>query len=108
MEVFTFPAFCNYGKGDSGTSWIEVELNDEETELLKKYALQPDVYYNHFWKCDELSDLYDKIFVIADEQITDELGFMDEMLDEGEKASNRYWIGVDFPDEFEELLPEDE
>ena len=32
MKEFTFVAYCSYGKGDSGETWIDVELTDEEAE----------------------------------------------------------------------------
>lgn len=48
MKKFTFTAYCTLGKGDSGESWIDVELTDDEAERLEKYGTQPDIYYNEF------------------------------------------------------------
>lgn len=59
MREFTFPAWCSYGKGDNGESEITINLNDENAELLVKYASDPDVYYKGFDACLELSPLYD-------------------------------------------------
>lgn len=106
MKEYVFPGYCTFGKCDSGTSYIYVDLTDEEEELLLKYALVPSVYYGHFWKCNELSKLYDRILEIADEQITEELSGAD-MLEEDEDASDCYQIRVDFPEELEDYLLED-
>jgi hypothetical protein len=102
MKEFTFPAWCQYGKGDVGESEITVDLNDEDAELLEKYASDPDVYYDGFDACLELSFLYDLIFKLADEQITEEIksGEIWEF-EEGETASDVYPIGIEFPLEFE-------
>ena len=36
MKEYTFSAWCNYGKGDFGESWIDVDLTDEEVEFRRK------------------------------------------------------------------------
>ncbi len=73
MKEFTFCAWCRFGKGDSGETLVDVELTDEEAEQLIKYGTQPDVYYGEFSECKELKDLYQKIYSIAVDQITEEL-----------------------------------
>jgi hypothetical protein len=113
MREFTFTAYCIFGKGDSGESWVDVELTDEEAEMLIKHGTQPDVFYDEFRNCEELKDLYKKIYALAVKQMTEE---MREFGDLDEKyANDPYWsiddiypCGVNFPDEFEDMLVEEE
>ena len=102
MREFTFPAWCQYGKGDVGESEITINLDEKNAELLVRYASDPDVYYKGFDACLELSVLYDQIFNFADKQITEEIisGEIYEF-EEGETASDVYPIGIEFPYEFE-------
>lgn len=113
MREFTFTACCGFGKGDTGETWLDVELTDEEAALLIKYGTQPDIYYNDFCRCKELKDLYNKIYKLAIEQITEELregDFLDE--DDAEdpdwQADDTYACWVNFPTEFEDMLIEEE
>ena len=113
MKEYTFTAYCNYGKGDSGESWIDVELTDEEAEMLEKYATQPEIYYNEFYKCKELENLYKKIYILAVNQMTEELREFGDL--EEKYASDPLWkvdalysCGVNFPLEFEDRLLEEE
>jgi uncharacterized protein (UPF0128 family) len=113
MKEFTFTAYCTFGKGDSGESWIDVELSDEESERLEKYGTQPDIYYNEFYRCEELKDLYNKIYAIAINQMTEEMrdfGDLEEKYanDPNFKVDDLYPCGVNFPFEFEDMLVEDE
>ena len=112
MKKYTFTAYCTFGKGDSGESWLEIELTDEEAERLERYALSPEVYYNGFSCCKELSDLYNRIYTIAINQMTEEMrdfGDLDEELaqDPNWKIDDMYACGVHFPFEFENLLKDD-
>lgn len=113
MKEFTFTAFCNYGKGDSGESWVDVELSDEEAERLIKYGTQADIYFKGFSECEELKDLYQKIYAIAVVQMTVELkefGDLEEKYasDPSWKVDDLYHCGVNFPTEFEDMLIEEE
>lgn len=113
MKEFSFPAWCNYGGGDSRESWVDVELTDEEAEKLIKYGTQADIYYNDFRRCQELKDLYQKIYTIAVDQMTEELkawGDLDEQYanDPAWRINDLYQCGVNFPEEFEDLLIDDE
>jgi hypothetical protein len=113
MKKFTFTAYCTFGKGDSGESWVDVELTDEEAERLIKYGTQPDIYYNEFSRCKELEDLYKKIYTIAVDQMTEEMkdfGDLDEKYanDPNWKVDDLYACGVNFPSEFEEMWVEEE
>ena len=112
MKEFTFPAWCRYGKLDSNESLVDVELTDEEAERLVTYGTDGEVYYDGFYECAALKDIYKKVYDIANAQITEELRFwMAEEEEDSEisklpnwKASDHYSIGVEFPTEFEEII----
>jgi hypothetical protein len=113
MKEFTFTAYCTFGKGDSGESWIDVELTDEEAEMLIKYGTQAEVYYNGFYECKELKELYDKIYALAVEQMTEEMRDFGDLDDEyvnnpNWKVDDTYHCGVNFPSEFEDMLVDEE
>jgi hypothetical protein len=113
MKEYTFTAYCTFGKGDSGESWIDVELTDDEAESLEKYGTQPDIYYNGFCRCKELKDLYKKIYALAVDQMTEELRDFGDLEatyanDPNFKVDDLYPCGVNFPTKFEDLFPEEE
>ena len=113
MKKFTFIAYCNYGQGHSGETYVDVELTEEEATKLIKYGTDPDVYYNDFENCEELKDIYNKVYEIAIEQITDELRDTDWLDDKYQndpnwRADNLYACGVNFPEEFYDMLTEEE
>ena len=113
MKEFTFTAWCRFGKLDSGESWIDVELTDEEAERLIKYGTQAEIFYDDFSNCEELKDIYEKVYALAVEQMTEELrefGDLDEKYssDPNFKVDDLYPCGVNFPNEFEDMLVEDE
>lgn len=113
MKEFTFIAYCTFGKGDSGETEVDVELTDEEYERLIKFGTQPDIYYNEFYRCKELEDLYNKIYNIAVDQMTEEMRDFGDLEDKyandpNWKVDDLYPCGVNFPREFEDLLAEEE
>lgn len=113
MKEFTFTAYCTFGKCYSGESLIDVELTDDEAEQLIKYGTQPDTYYNGFSCCEELEELYNKVYAIAVDQMTEEMkefGDLEEKYanDPNWKVDDLYPCGVNFPDEFEDMLEEEE
>ena len=113
MKEFTFIAYCTYGRGDSGESYVDVELTEKESKKLIKYGTNPDIYYNDFENCEELKDIYDKVYAIAVEQMTDELRDFGDLDDEyanvpNWKIDDLYHCGVNFPEEFEDMLVEEE
>lgn len=113
MKEFTFTAYCTFGKGDSGETEVEVELTDEEAERLIRFGTQPDIYYDGFSRCKELEDLYQKIYAIAVDQMTEEMrdfGNLEEKYanDPNWKVDDLYPCGVNFPFEFEKLFSEEE
>lgn len=111
MKEFTFIAYCSFGKGDSGETEVEVELTDEEAERLIKYGTQPDIYYDGFSRCKELEDLYQRIYALAVDQMTEEMrdfGDDDHSDDPDWQVDDTYACGVNFPAEFEDMLIEEE
>lgn len=107
MKEFTFPAWCNFGKCDSGETWVDVELTDEEAERLIKYGTQAEIYYNGFSECEELKDIYKKVYAIAIKQMTEEIrefGDDDHTADPDWEVDDTYACGVNFPNEFEDML----
>ena len=113
MKEFTFIAYCSFGKGDSGETWVDVELTDEEAERLLKYGTQADVYYDGFSECEALQDIYEKVYDAAVEQMTDEIkeyGDLDEdyLEDPNWKVDHLYACTVDFPSEFEDMLEDED
>ena len=110
MKEYTFIAYCTFGRGHSGETEVTVELTNAEAKKLEKYGTQSDIYYDGFENCEQLKDLYNKIYAIAVKQMTE------EMIDFGDnpppddpnwEIDDDYACGVNFPEEFEELL-EDE
>ena len=92
---------------------VDVELTNEEAERLIKYGTNPDIYYNDFCRCKELADIYKKIYAIAVEQMTQEMrefGDLEEKYarDPNWKVDDLYACGVNFPEEFEGMLVEEE
>ena len=113
MQNFTFPAFCIFGKGDSGETFVDVELSNAEANKLIQYGTQESCFYEGFAHCEELKELYGKIYEIAIKQITDELrgtGWLDEHENDNPdfRADDVYVCGVMFPEEFEEMLSEND
>lgn len=107
MKKYTFIAYCTFGRGDSGETEVEVELTDEEAERLLKFGTQTDVFYDGFSRCEELRDLYQRIYSIAVEQMTEETrDFGNEALadDPNWQVDDTYACGVNFPREFEDML----
>ena len=107
MKTFTFTAYCRFGKGNSGETLVDVELTEEEAERFVRIGTQTDIYYGEFSRCKELKDIYDKIYTIAVEQITEELRDCgNEKIAENPnwKADDTYACGVIFPFEFESML----
>ena len=105
MKKFTFPAYCSFGEGDSGDTYVDVMLTDEEAERLVFYASQPEINAAGFSKCKELKALYKKVYSEAVEQITEELkengeDWLDEeyLEDDEWKADDTFDCGVDFPE----------
>lgn len=105
MNTFTFPAWVEFGKNDYGETWVDVNLTDEESERLLKFGTQSDNYYGGFFQCEEIQDIYDKVYTIAVDQITEELG--EDWLDEDKRADEKFSCGVKFPSEFEDMLVEE-
>lgn len=83
-----------FGRGDSGESYIEIELTEEEYERFQEAQESGE----DFCDCESVADIYERAYELADEDATQDL-FDADMLDEGEKASELYSIVIDFPEE---------
>ena len=93
MKEYTFTAYCTFGKGDSGESYVSVELTEEENARLKA-AMESG---EEFIKCESVEDIYSRVYDLADEDATDDLISVD-MLEEGERASDLYSLIVYYPE----------
>ena len=105
MKSYEFPAWCRFGKGDSGESIVEYELTDEEAARLEAAAADEEIYYAGFSESADLADIYKKVYAAAVFQITDELmdsDFLEDLdRDKDWKADDTFAIGVEFPTELE-------
>jgi hypothetical protein len=87
------------GTGD-GTDWdIDVDITEEEIERLKKAKNSG----KDFQDCEEVADLYDRLYDLANESATEDLIDNDEEFqeyyeeDETTTASDFYSISVEYP-----------
>lgn len=113
MQEFTFVAYCELDHGMSGESLIDVELTEKEAKKLIKYGTQYDIYNDGFSECEELQDIYKKVYDAAIEQMTTEIREFGDLDDEcandpNWKLDDFYRCSVDFPSEFEDMLDEEE
>ena len=110
MKKYTFSATTDLG-GD-GETYFDVELTEEESSLLEEYGKKSSVYYDGFSECKELKELYNRVYKIAVDILTEELREYEEFEDEEEsedwQADDTYSVEVLFPSEFEDMLIEDE
>lgn len=95
----TFNCMMNCGGGD-GSDWdCDIEITEEEFARLKKAKESG----KEFGECEEVRDIYMRLFDIADESATEDLLDYDcdfqEEYEENEniKASHLYSISVEYP-----------
>lgn len=93
------------GTSFSDSDWEqEIEVTEEEYERLTKAMKTGDDFYD----CDEVRDIYNRIYDIVDEIATADLLAYDEDIQEeygndpNFKASHLFSISVQFPDNEEE------
>ena len=114
MKEFTFPAWVEFGRNDYGETWVNVSLTDEEAERLIKFGTRSEIYYNGFSQCEELQDICNKVYTTAVGQITEELRDCEDWVDEDEannpnwRADHKFACGVKFPENFKDMLEEEE
>lgn len=110
MKKYTFSATTDLG-GD-GETFFDVELTDQESALLEEYGRKSSVFYDGFSVCRELKELYNRVYKIAVDILTEELRDYEEFEDDEEsedwQADDTYYVEVLFPNEFEDMLLEDE
>jgi hypothetical protein len=106
MKLYTFSATTDLG-GD-GETYFDVELTDQEAALLEEYGKKSSVYYDGFSVCKELKELYNRVYKIANDILTEELRDYEEFEDDEEsenwQADDTYAVEVLFPKEFEDML----
>ena len=110
MKEFAFPAWCRFGRCYSGETEVEVELTDEEAAKLEYYGKQADIYWDGFAECEPLQSIYEKVYALAVEQMTEEIrDFGDDDNSDGPNwvVDDTYACGVEFPAEFEDMLIEE-
>ena len=97
--LLTFNCTMMNGTGD-GSDWdIDVNVTEEEFERLKKAKESG----KDFGECEEVSDIYDRLYDIADESATEDLLDNDEEFQEYYEEDNTitaswyYSIKVEFP-----------
>ena len=92
--LVTFDYSLNFGKGDSGEAYIEMEITEEEYARLQVAQESGEA----FVCCKSVADIYNRAYDLADEDATYDLLDVD-MLEEGEKASDLYSLIVYYPGE---------
>ena len=92
--LVTFDYTLSFGKGDSGESYIEMELTEEEYARLQEAQESG----KDFIDCESVADIYDRAYALADDEATYDLIAAD-ILDKGKRASELYPIEVYFPEE---------
>ena len=102
MKTYEFYATTDLG-GD-GETYFDVELTDEESALLEEYGKKSSVYYDGFSECEELSEIYNKVYEEAVQVLTEELIEYEEDADDDWRADDTYSIHIHLPIEFEKDL----
>lgn len=106
MKEYTFIGWCS----EYDETEVVVDLSNKDAALLERYGKKASVYWDGFENCEELQRIYEKVYKIAVDQITDEIreyGEDDHCEDENWRANNTYLCGVEFPREFEDELEDD-
>ena len=104
MVEYVFLASCTYG---TESTEVYVELSNKDAEKLERYGKKADVFYDGFENCEPLRKIYEKVYKIAVEQMTEEIreaGEDDNCGDPNWKCNDTYACWVDFPSEFEDEL----
>ena len=102
MKTYEFYATTDLG-GD-GETYFDVELTDEESSLLEEYGKKSSVYYDGFSECEELSEIYNKVYEEAVQVLTEELIEYEEDADDDWRADDTYSIHIHLPSDFENDL----
>ena len=97
--LITFNCSLMNGTGD-GSDWdIDVDITEEEIERLKRAKESG----KDFDECEEVKDIYDRLYDIANKSATEDLIDNDEEFqeyyeeDETVTASDFYSVSVDYP-----------
>lgn len=95
--LVTFDYWVSFGKGDSGDSYIEMEVTEEEYARLQEAQESGE----DFSMCESVEDLYERAYALAEKDATIDLREAG-WLEEGKTAGEVYSIEVCFPDEDDE------
>ena len=97
MARVEFLAWCRFDRFSSGMTYVDVELTFEE---IGRLAAQ-DKDACSFAECEDVRDIYQKVYEAAVAQITKELREADDQgtgyLSEGQRADDVYPINVEWP-----------
>ena len=110
MRDFFIDAYCNCENHNFSGHTIRVTLSDSEAQRLISVASNPKTYYGRFYRCEELKDIYDKIYKEAVEQMTDLYRFLsttDKRFIKSDewRIDDTFECWVEFPKEIEKLIP---
>lgn len=94
--LITLNYSISFGRGDGAESYIEMEVTEEEYARLQAAQESGE----DFEDCEDVADLYERAYELADEDATQDLLDAD-YLEEGEKASELYGITLEFPEDEE-------
>jgi hypothetical protein len=90
---------CTLNCGLDGSDWdMDVDVTEEEYERLKKAEESGKT----FWECEEVRDIYMRVYDMANESATEDLKDYDEDFceryeeDESLKADDLYSVNVHF------------
>ena len=99
MARVEFLAWCRLNRFESGMTYVDVELTFEE---IGRLAAQ-DKDACSFAECEDVRDIYQKVYEAAVAQTTEELREADAQgtgyLSEGQRADDVYPITVEWPKE---------
>lgn len=101
MKSVEFVAWCHFGRlMGGGETYVEIELTDEEVIRLEEQDQEAET----FGECEDVRDIYEKVYAVAVAQISEELRESDKeygttYLDGYESADDVYEVGVNWPAE---------
>ena len=111
VREFFIDAYCKCGHHVFSGYTIRVVLPEIEAQRLISVASNPKTYYGRFYRCEELKDIYDKIYKDAVEEMTDlyySLSTTDKsctIRSEDWRIDDTFECWVEFPKEIEKLIP---
>lgn len=110
MREFFIDAYCKCENHVFSGYTIRVVLSETEAQRLISIGSNPKTYYRRFYRCEELKDIYDKIYKDAVEEMTAlyrSLSTTDKSCIRSEDWSidKSFECWIEFPKEIEKLIP---